>query len=130
EVPAATRDSVVAVARTLFDGMRAHDSTMVRSTFAPGARFASVDRNGNVAFTPADDFIAGVGRPGAPWDEQMYDVEVRVDGGIATLWTFYTFSLGTELRHCGHDAMQLLRTREGWKIVSLLDTRQTEGCTT
>ena len=43
-------------------------------------------------------------------------------------WAAYDFSFGTRHSHCGTDAFQLLRTVEGWKIVSLAVTYRTEGC--
>ena len=132
DVPPATRDSIVAVAKRLFDGMRAHDSTMVRSVFAPGAMMMAPIRPGQpVAFQSVDGFVAAVGRPGQqPWDEQIYDPVVQVDGDLATLWVFYTFSLGSEFSHCGVDAFQLVRTADGWKISMLADTRRKDGCET
>jgi hypothetical protein len=131
DVPPATRDSIVAVAKRLFDGMRAHDSTMVRSVFAPGAMLMGQIRPGQpITFTSADGFVAMVGRPGAPWDEQIYDPVVQADGDLATLWVFYTFSLGENFSHCGVDAFQLVRTAGGWKISMLADTRRKEGCET
>jgi hypothetical protein len=61
-------------------------------------------------------------------DEVLHDVEVRVDGPLATVWTYYDFFAGGEFSHCGYDAMQLLKVRGDWKIVALADTRRTEGC--
>lgn len=123
--------SVVAVAKRLFDGMRAHDSTMIASVFAPGAQMTSVPAAGRpVEFQPATEFVAQASRPGAPWDEQIYDPEIRVDGDLATLLAFYTFSLGEKFSHCGIDVMWLIRTADGWKISALADTRRSTGCET
>ncbi len=130
-VPAATRDSIVAVAKRLFDGMRAHDSTMVRSAFAPGAMMSGVPRPGQpVGFQSVDGFVKAVGTPGAAWDEQVFDPVVHVDGDLATLWTFYTFSLGESFSHCGVDAFQLMRLGGEWKIAFLSDTRRKTECGT
>lgn len=130
-VPPATRDSIVAVAKRLFDGMRGHDSTMIRSTFAPGAMMSGVPRPGQpVAYQSPDGFIAQAGRPGAPWDEQIFDPVVQVDGDLASLWTFYTFSLGERFSHCGVDSFQLVRLGGEWKIAFLADTRRQTGCET
>ncbi len=130
-VPPATRNSIVAVAKRLFDGMRAHDSTMIRSTFAPGAMTSELPRAGQpLAFESPDQFIAQAGRPGAPWDEQIFDPVVQVDGDLASLWVFYTFSLGDQFSHCGVDAFQLMRLRGEWKIAFLADTRRKTGCET
>jgi hypothetical protein len=124
-------DSVVAVAKRLFDGMRAHDAAMIAATFAEGAMMTGVPRPGQpVAFEPVSGFVAQAGTPGEPWDEQIYDPEVRIDGGLATLYVFYTFSLGEQFSHCGVDTFWMVRTAEGWKIAALADTRRREGCET
>jgi hypothetical protein len=51
-----------------------------------------------------------------------------VRGTLATVWAEYDFHFGTTFSHCGVDAVQLLRTAAGWKIVSIADTYETEGC--
>jgi hypothetical protein len=130
----AAHDSVLAPIKRLFDGMRAHDSAMVRSAFAPGAMMMGpFPRNGlpsQVAFSSVDGFVAAAGQPGAPWDEQIYDPRIEIDGNLATAWVFYTFHLGPNFTHCGVDALQLIRTASGWKISVIADTRRTTGCET
>lgn len=124
-------DSIMTVVKQLFDGMRSRDTALMRSTFAPGTLLGGVPRAGQpVRFTPIDGFIAGIGSApaGTLLNETLYDPEIRIDGGLATVWTFYTFHVGERLSHCGMDAFQLVRTSEGWKISALADTRQTTGC--
>lgn len=130
----AAHDSVMMPIKRLFDGMRAHDSTMIRSAFAPGAMMmGSFPRTGlpsSVSFSSVDAFVTAAGRPGVPWDEQIFDPMVEIDGHLATAWVFYTFHLGDRFTHCGVDAMQLIRTEQGWKISVLADTRRTTECGT
>jgi hypothetical protein len=129
--PDATPDEVMAVVRRLFDGMREADSAKVRSVFAEGARFAGVvDRAGTQAlqYTPVDGFVTSVGRSERRWDERIFDVEVRVDDGMAVVWAPYTFYLDGEIRHCGVNSMDFLRTNGTWKIIQLNDTRRMDGC--
>jgi hypothetical protein len=128
---APVRDSIMAPIRRLFDGMRAHDSTAVRSAFVPGAQFSRPPAPGRPhAFTSVDQFVTAIGRPGAPWDEQIFDPEIREDGGMATVWTFFTFMLGDRFSHCGVNAFQLVRIGEGWKISGLADSNRRTGCET
>lgn len=124
---------VMAVITRLFDGMRKHDSSMVRSTFASTAKLVSAftNREGKavVQEEAADNFVKMVGgASGDAWDERIFDPEVRVDGNLATVWTRYEFWLGTKFSHCGFDAFQLAKSDAGWKIVALADTRRREGC--
>lgn len=127
----AVRDSILMPIRRMFDGMRAHDSAAVRSAFVPGAQFSRPPAPGRPhRYTTLDQFVAAVGRPGEPWDEQIFDPEVREDGGMATVWTFFTFSLGSRFSHCGVNAFQVVRTAEGWKISGLADSNRATGCET
>jgi hypothetical protein len=87
-------------------------------------------RNGEarVQVTPVSDFIEALGRATEPWNERMFNPEVRIDGALASVWTAYDFHLGEKFSHCGVDAFHLLKTGAGWKIVSLSDTARREGC--
>ena len=128
--PAPELDVLRTVAR-LFEGMRNADSAMVRSTFAPGARFARVDARqspGTIAYDTPDGWLAGVANSAKRWDERVYDVQVKVDDEMAQVWAPYTFYLDGKIRHCGVDTMELLRDGSGWKITHLSDTQRREGC--
>lgn len=123
--------AVRATISRLFDGMRAADSGMVRTTFATGARFANVDAAkppAAISFETPDRWLSGVAKSSKRWDERVADVQVRVDGNIAQVWAPYTFYLDGKIRHCGVDAVELLLDATGWKITQLSDTRRTEGC--
>lgn len=121
---------VVAVVERLFDGMRTRDTTVMRSTFDASARLYGLARDGTIRVTPIDAFLASVagGDTSVVLDEKIFAPEVRIDGDLATVWTFYTLHVGERFSHCGVDAFILYRGNEGWKIVSLGDTRRTEGC--
>jgi len=122
---------VAAVVSRMFEGMRTADSAMVRSTFAPGARFASLDARATPAtikYETPDGWLSGIAKSNKRWDERLYDAQWRVDGNIAQVWAPYTFYLDGKVRHCGVDAMELLRDATGWKITQLSDTQRREGC--
>lgn len=135
-LPAQTPEEseALAVVTRLFDGMRAGDSTMVRSTLHPSARLVSAsEREGAPVLQSEsmDGFVAAVGSPHEKvWDERIWDTEVRIDDRLATVWTQYAFFLGPDLSHCGVDAFQLFRAEDGWKIFQIADTRRREGCET
>jgi hypothetical protein len=125
-------DDVAAVVQRLFDGMRAGDSVAVRSVLHPDARMQTVgERDGApVLHTGSvDDFVRAVGTPrDQVWDERIWDLEVRIDGNLATAWMQYAFYVGDRFSHCGVNAMQFFRDGEGWRIVQVIDTRRREGC--
>jgi Putative lumazine-binding len=128
--PAGDVAAVRAVVQRLFDGMRARDTVMMGSVFHPEARFYGLNREGAVEMITPSAFMQGIGRApaGLLLDEVIQDVEVRIDGNLATVWTYYDFFAGDRFSHCGYDAFQLLKSRTEWKIVALADSRRTEGC--
>jgi hypothetical protein len=129
--PAPDASGPLAAVQRMFEGMRTADSAMVRSVFAPGARFAMLDaRSGPAAirFDSVGGWIAAIAMSNRRWDEQVYDVQVRVDGNIAQVWAPYTFYLDKQLRHCGVNAIDLLRDAVGWKVTQIADTRRRETC--
>ncbi len=119
----------------LFDGMRAGDSTMVRSVFDPSARLQTTftDREGNPVLKSEtiDGFAAAVGSPhDEVWDEKIWSFDAHIDGNLATVWTDYTFYAGDKMSHCGVNAFHLYRSGEGWKITQITDTRRRTDCQT
>ena len=124
---------VLKVVVYLFDGMRAGDSSMVSSCFYEQVdMFTSyTNKKGEAVFVKDDvqKFINAVGTPHEEvWDEKIWDTEIRVDGNLAQVWTKYGFYLDEKFSHCGVDAIHLTKTKDGWKIFHLSDTRQREGC--
>ncbi|ELR69626.1 hypothetical protein C900_04851 [Fulvivirga imtechensis AK7] len=128
-----TSAEVLKVVGQVFDGMRAADSTMVRSAFAKDAELYTIftDKEGNPVLHKGSlvNFLNAVGSPhDVVWDEPIWDTEVRIDGNLAQVWTKYAFYAGDKFSHCGVDAFHLFKTLEGWKIFHLTDTRQWQDC--
>lgn len=119
---------VRAAVEQIFEGMRTADPDLVRAVFAPDARFAMVDESGAVTVQSVDGWLEAIGTSERRWDERLYDVEVQVDGHLASAWTPYTFYLDGAVRHCGINSIELLRDGSGWKVTQIADTRRTEGC--
>ena len=121
-------DEVRSVIETLFDGMRAGDSTVVASVFMEGAMMGRATDRGFGA-GPVDGFIRAVGSPhDQVWDEQIWDLEIHVDQRLASAWMQFVFYLGEELSHCGVNSMIFYHTDDGWKIVHLADTNRGKDC--
>jgi len=138
DVPRAEADltaeeaAVMAPVDMLFDGMRAKDTAMIRGAFVelgvlqgPARR---PDGSWGISTTPVDDFIATIGRIDRSIDEPLFDVEVRIDGPLATVWAEYDVFVDGEFSHCGVDAFQLVNLGDGWKILNIADTRRQDGC--
>jgi hypothetical protein len=130
----ADKAAVMAVVKKLFDGMRAGDSSMVRSVFAPNVRMITVaPRQGVMTASVtngADSFAKAVGTPHAEvWDERIANEKVEIDGALASVWVDYAFFRGTTFSHCGVDHFLLTKDSAGaWSILELADTRRNAGC--
>ncbi|MGH7637601.1 MAG: hypothetical protein ACREOK_08105, partial [Gemmatimonadaceae bacterium] len=106
--PPADSLGALAAVDKMFEGMRTADSAMVRAVMAKGARFAMVDPRSTppaIRFDTVGGWIAAIATSNRRWDEQIYDVQVRVDGNIAQVWAPYTFYLDKQVRHCGVNAI-------------------------
>jgi len=132
--PDSDEAAVMEVVNDLFDAMRARDGEAAAAVFHPDARLVSTgarpDGTPTVQVMPVDGFVGAVGGEGDPWNEPIFDTEVRIDGNLAQVWTFYRFYAGETFSHCGFNSILLVRDADasGWKIVHLADTRRTEGC--
>jgi hypothetical protein len=121
-------DGARAAVDQLFLGMRMADERLVREVLASDVRFAVLGPEGQIASQSLDGFVRAIGASAGAWNEQIYDVEVRVDDAMASVWAPYTFYLSGTISHCGINSIELLRDAAGWKITQVSDTRRTEGC--
>lgn len=126
--------AVKATIMTMFDGMRAGDSTMVHSAFGknPIMKTIGEDRSTGKAVvrdSGLDGFLKAVGTPHeAVWDEIALSFEIKIDQEMATAWVPYEFYAGENFSHCGVNHFTLFNGEKGWKIIYLIDTRKKEGC--
>jgi len=126
------RIDVTRAVESLFAAMRSRDTTAIRAAFAPNSQLVSIrtalGSPPRVQVTPVSAFITSIGRATEALDEKMWDPRVEVAGDMASLWAPYDFRIGTTFSHCGHDAVHLARTAEGWKVVGVTYTVITAGC--
>jgi hypothetical protein len=127
------REMILSQIETLFDGMRAGDSSAVSKVFTPNATMQSIskDREGNtrisqgslsgfknVVATPRKDIL----------DERVAKIQINIDANLATAWVPYSFYVGDNFSHCGVNSFQFVKTVDGWKAISIVDTRRRTDC--
>jgi len=118
----------------LFDGMREGDSAKVSATFDPSVKMYTSYKNkeGKLILKEGKlkPFLDAIGTAHDQiWDEKLRNTVVYVDGGIAQVWTDYSFFIGDTFSHCGVDAFHLIKDDTGsWKIIHLMDTRKKKAC--
>lgn len=124
---------VQSVIETMFDGMRAGDSSMVASAFIRGAKMETVAKNreGNVVKSEGSlsNFLIQLGTPHEQiWDERISSYDIKIDGDLASAWTPYQFYVGDKFSHCGVNSFQLAKLEGNWKIIYIVDTRRRTEC--
>ena len=118
----------------LFKGMELGDSAMVHRCFMPEVTMATVkiNKEGGAVLSRESDLSGFLKAIGTPRPEKLYeeiwDVEVSIDGMFAQVWCDYAFYLGNKFSHCGVDAFHLFKDGAKWKIFHLADTRKSVGC--
>ena len=128
-----TEDSVKAVVKQLFEGMKNSDAKMIQSAFADSAILQSVGKNKegkivieNERIDEFAKFISGLKKGAA--DEQIVFESVKIDGQLAMVWAPYKFYFEGKFSHCGVDSFQLVFINGQWKIQYLVDTRRKQPC--
>ena len=130
ERPVALMDDemgVRAAVEALFDGMRARDSSVVASVLHPDLRLMTAMETPDgvrLAESPRAGFLGAVAAAPVVLDEQIADLEIRIDGPLATAWMTYRFYAGDQFSHCGVNAIQLARLDGRWQMVHVMDTRR------
>lgn len=125
------REQVIAAVQKLFDAMATHDVKALREVMVlEGRLFSTSDARAATAVRSRSlqEFIDEIGRSTQKLLERMWNPEVRVHGGIATLWANYDFHLDGKFSHCGIDAFDLVKTADGWKITGGSYTIERTGC--
>jgi len=127
-------DKVKDVVAQLFKGMELGDSAMVHRCFTAQVTMATVkiSKEGSAVLSREGSIAGFLKAVGTPRPEKLYeeiwDVEVSVDGMFAQVWCDYAFYIGNKFSHCGVDAFHLFKEGAVWKIFHLADTRKSVGC--
>lgn len=61
-------------------------------------------------------------------EERPLHYDIRIHQDIAIAWVPYTLNVSGEFSHCGIDVFTLLKTDQGWKIVSAAYSVEPDGC--
>ena len=62
------------------------------------------------------------------FEERLGFYSIEKDNCLASVWMPYEFYLNNELSHCGVNNFQVISTKKGWKIFSIVDTRKKQAC--
>lgn len=60
--------------------------------------------------------------------EEQEGCIVETNSILASVWCNYKYLVNNKISHCGVNAYQLYKTKRGWKIIQMTDTRQKHNC--
>ena len=126
--PAAAQSPKAEVLKTgqaVFDAMARRDTVELKRLVHPAAHLIATIGTGDSAaarVSTRDQFLVQIATMATVPIERMWNAEVRVSEGIATIWTQYDFHLGTAWSHCGIDSFQLVKTPGAWQVTSIIYT--------
>ena len=127
-----TEDSVKAAVNKLFEGMKNSDASLITASFGDSAvlqTIAGKDGKTIIRNEKVSEFAEQVAKsPKGALDERIEFGSIKIDGGLASVWTPYKFYYNGQFSHCGVNSFQLVRINGIWKIQYLIDTRRKQPC--
>jgi ketosteroid isomerase-like protein len=124
--------AIVTAVASFLDGIRTRDTTLMRSTVAPGATLVPVGGpTGLGAPSAIDGIIERTGKGTGPGNDERIEMpKVQIDEQLASLWAYFTLARPGETRidRCGVNLFLLRKGPDGWKIFQIAATSRTEGC--
>ena len=61
-------------------------------------------------------------------DERLLNYSIRIDDNYAVVSSDYSLYVNSRFIHCGIDVFNLVKSNNGWRILSIYDTRRKENC--
>ena len=122
---------VLAVVQKMFDAMASCDAAAARSVSVPEGRLYRLvagSADASPRSSTFEEFNAQLEKCTGKMLERMWNPQVRVHKGIASVWAPYDFWLDGAFSHCGIDSFELARTASGWKLTGGLYTVERDGC--
>ncbi len=119
------KDAVLRTGQAVFEAMARRDTVELKRLVHPAAHLIATIGTGDSAtarVSTRDQFLVQIATMATVPIERMWNAEVRVSEGIASIWTQYDFHLGTVWSHCGIDSFQLVKTAAGWQVTSIIYT--------
>ncbi|MBT5072642.1 MAG: hypothetical protein HOJ34_00375 [Kordiimonadaceae bacterium] len=127
----AEKAAVAKLLDNVFNAMRAGDDETLKTLILEDTKLDRIAPGQSVTRGVSADWIGWVGtlNPGQA-DEQIFDVEINVEGPLATAWAPFTIAIDGELKSCGINHFTLVKMNGDWKVAYLIDTHTPEKCLT
>jgi hypothetical protein len=120
--------------QNMFQAMANLDSSSLKMNFAPEMTLKSISKN-KVGETitkeeSSSQFlkIVGTKHEGLKLDERILSFQILIDDNMAMVWTPYKFYLNDTFSHCGVNLFTMVKIKDEWKILAIVDTRRKTDC--
>ncbi len=127
----AEKKEIVGKVNLFFKSLETKDTFLYKTLVYPNAQIWAIRPQQdtlNVAMRSfSDDFIR-LATMKQVIEEKLLSSEIKIHNNIAVAWVPYTLSFSGKFSHCGVDVFTLLKTAEGWKIVSTVYSVEPDGC--
>ena len=115
------------VIENMFIAMKTSDTILLKSCFSTNAvvqTILSSPSGAEVKEASVQAFLNSVGKqPVGAIDERIVFDKILINKELASVWTPYQLYVKGKYIHQGVNSFQVVRTKEGWKIQYLIDTR-------
>ena len=115
------------VIQNMFIAMKNSDTVLLKSCFSTNAVIQTIissPEGAEVTEASVESFLNSVGKqPVGALDERIVFDKILINKELASVWTPYQLYVKEKYIHQGVDSFQVVRTKEGWKIQYLIDTR-------
>ncbi|MEZ2414092.1 nuclear transport factor 2 family protein [Muriicola sp. E247] len=120
--------------KDFFQAFHDQDAARLREKASSDIRMQTIGKSSeghdSVVNVPYERFVKSIVSipDSVQFHERLLSISVKVDGSLAQAWTPYEFWINGNLSHCGVNSFQLIKEKEGWKVLYIIDTRRKEGC--
>lgn len=115
------------VIKNMFIAMKTSDTVLLRSCFSSNAvvqTIQSSEAGAVVKEASVQAFLNSVGKQSVgALDERIVFDKILINKELASVWTSYQLYVKEKYIHQGVNSFQVVRTKDGWKIQYLIDTR-------
>lgn len=115
----------------LFLALEKKDTILYNSVVLPAGQIWTVRRQNDTLKTSMRYFSADkvvLIKMNRVIEERPLRYDITIHNDIAIAWVPYTLSLSGTFSHCGVDVFTLLKSDQGWKIISLAYSVEPQGC--
>ena len=97
-----------------------YNHTVVFVGINPDKRKGAMPSNNGLMYSTHVGFIGWITSSQKEIKEKMWDINIQTDGDIAVIYFSYSFHMDDKKSNYGDESWSLIKTTEGWKIVSVL----------